>query len=98
MRLTLFYFFYIICIVTGTCHNLKTVIIMEKIAISTGTVTYAIKGRDLLKKIGIKAYVERAVGPEKIGCGYRIIAVGNRQKILDVLNQNSIKILDVKNI
>lgn len=71
---------------------------MEKIAISTGTVTYAIKGRDLLKKQGIKAFVERAVGPEKIGCGYRIIAFGEKREILEKLKQNSIKILDVKTI
>lgn len=64
--------------------------------IVTGTVTYAIRGRDILRNNGIKASVERNTSGLGIyGCGYGIVVYGNIDKAIGILNKNSIKIIDV---
>lgn len=64
--------------------------------IVTGTVTYAIRGRDILRNNGIKASVERNTsGLGRYGCGYGIVVYGNIDKAIEILNRNSIKIIDV---
>ena len=63
--------------------------------ISVGSITYAIKGRDLLRKQGIKAYVERKTNiTGNAGCGYVIVAYGNKKKITESLVNSGIKVLD----
>ena len=69
---------------------------MEKNIFITGTVTYAVKGREILRKNGIKAYAQRSFDADRIGCGYGIVAVGNVQNILSILGNAGIKIHDVK--
>lgn len=65
--------------------------------LSVGSITYAIKGRDLLRKQGIKAFVERKTDiTGNAGCGYVIVAYGNKNKIIEVLSFSGIKILDIK--
>ena len=72
---------------------------MQRHIISVGSVTYAIKGRDLLRKQGIKAYVERKTNTSNnSGCGYVIVAEGNRQKITQALMVSGIKILEFNSI
>ncbi len=71
---------------------------MGKYSISTGTVTYALRGRDVLRYNGIKAFVERSTAPDAIGCGYSITATGDINKITELLKNRGIKILDVKEI
>lgn len=72
---------------------------MQRHIISVGSVTYAIKGRDLLRKQGIKAYVERKTNTSNnSGCGYVIVAEGNRQKITRALMVSGIKILEFNSI
>ena len=71
---------------------------MEKYSIATGTVTTAIRGRDLLRNNGIKAYIERSTGPERIGCGYTVVADGNIDKIKELLEKAGIKIHSIKTI
>lgn len=69
---------------------------MIRYLISTGTVTFAIKGRDVLRKHGINARVEKtASGKGNAGCGYAIAAVGNIDLIEKLLKENGIKILDI---
>lgn len=69
---------------------------MERNIISIGTVTYALKGRDLLRKLGFKAYVQRNSSDiGKYGCGYSIVAVGDIDKIADALTENGIRILNI---
>ena len=73
---------------------------MEKYIISTGTITHAIKGRDILKKQGIKAEIERMKhGAEKYGCGYAIIVWTNNivyaEKLMKI---NNVKILNINKI
>ena len=64
--------------------------------IVTGTVTYAIRGRDILRKNGYTATVERnSSGLGRHGCGYGIVVNGNIEEAVEILKLNSIKIIDV---
>lgn len=69
---------------------------MEKYSIATGTVTAAIRCRDLLRKNGFKAYIERNTGKDRIGCGYTVSVSGNLRKIKEIINKSGIKIYDIK--
>lgn len=72
---------------------------MQRHIISVSSITYAIKGRDLLRKQGFRAYIERKTnGDGNTGCGYVIIADGNRQKISDALMNSGVKILQISSI
>lgn len=67
--------------------------------IVTGTVTYAIRGRDALRSNGIRASVERNTsGLGRYGCGYGIVVSGDIDKAVEILNRNSIKIIEVNKI
>ena len=65
---------------------------MNKELIYIGSVTQAMKGRDLLKKNGIAAHIERsAVDLDTGGCGYSIMVVDeNRAKAELILKQQHI--------
>ena len=69
---------------------------MNKKGIRVGSLTYAMKGRDLLQKNGYKAYLTRNPNPEPDdGCGY-LIYVSNIDKFcFSVLKSNGIKVLGV---
>ena len=67
---------------------------MKKVFIITGTVTYAIKGRDLLKSNGIRANVKKISGAA-YGCGYAIEVYEPSEYAINLLKDNGIKILDV---
>ena len=68
---------------------------MRRHIISVGSVTYAIKGRDLLRKMGVKAYIERKTNANgEVGCGYVIVAEGNRESIVNALSDAEIKITE----
>ena len=71
-----------------------------KYIIVTGTVTHAIRGRDILRKNGFEASVERnSKGLGRFGCGYGIvIKKGNISEATEILNSHSVKILDVSKI
>ena len=61
--------------------------------VNVSSVTYAIKGRDLLKRHGIKAYIERT--PRRNGndgCGYSIYFDGEYQSTLELLKNSGIKL------
>ncbi len=66
---------------------------MKQIVISTGTITYALKGRDLLRNNNYSASVARR--NSALGCGYVILAKGEAEKISELLLNNEIKILDI---
>ncbi len=72
---------------------------MKKHYITTGTVTYAIKGRDLLRKYGFAAKIERiSSGSAGIGCGYNIVISGNIEKAVDLLKNAGVKILEISSL
>jgi hypothetical protein len=66
---------------------------MSKKGIKVASVTYAMKGRDLLQKHGYKAYLTRNPHPdEDDGCGYVIYVNNIEEKCLDILRKNGIKV------
>lgn len=68
---------------------------MQSYLILTETVTYAIKGRDLLRKRGIRAKVEK-MNSGKRGCSYAVAVNGNTDEALKILKNNGIRVLGVK--
>ena len=68
---------------------------MKRYVIATGTVTYAIKGRDLLRKKRYNAKIERKSGEKVHGCGYAIIFEGDIHAAESLLRQNGVKILEI---
>ena len=65
----------------------------KKYVITTGTVTYAIKGRDILRRNGFTAKIERKSG--NAGCGYTVVTSGNIDKALSLLENADVKVLAV---
>lgn len=68
---------------------------MKRYIITTGTVTYAIKGRDILRKKGFNVKVERITGKSNLGCGYSIILNGEIKDAENILRSAGIKILEI---
>ena len=72
---------------------------MSKYIISTGTITYAIKGRDLLRRKGFTAHIERRTsGLSSAGCGYNIVVNGDIETVSSLLSNAGVKILDINTI
>lgn len=63
--------------------------------IIAGSVTYALKGKDLLLKHGIKSYIERNTRTREYGCGYALYIPNNFEKAEKLLRDNNIKILAI---
>ena len=68
---------------------------MKRYLIQVGTVTYAIKGRDLLRKKGFKVKIERKTDERTYGCGYAISLMGDKSEAVKLLRDNGVKILDI---
>lgn len=69
---------------------------MKQYRVSTGTITYALKGRDLLRRYGFKVRIERmSSGPESKGCGYTLVVSGDIAKAEALLRNAGIKILEI---
>ena len=69
---------------------------MKRHIISVGSITFAIKGRDYLRKRGYKAHTEKKTNSNGgVGCGYVIIADGDTENILSALKAAGIKIMDI---
>lgn len=66
---------------------------MGKPVILVNSVTYAMKGRDLLTRQGIRAYVERIPPSNASGCGYGIYVPRGAEEAERILSENGIKIL-----
>jgi len=67
---------------------------MKKQLIQVSSITYAIKGRDILRSKGIKAYVERTPNDmDRVGCGYSIYVKGDILAAEEILRQSDIKTL-----
>ncbi len=69
---------------------------MKRYIITTGTVTYAIKGRDLLRQKGFNVKIERITsGKGSAGCGYSIILTGELNDAEKILRAAGVKILEI---
>ena len=66
---------------------------MSKKGIKVGSLTYAMKGRDVLQKNGYKAYLTRNPHPmEDEGCGYVIYVNNMDSRVIEILRGHSISI------
>lgn len=68
---------------------------MKRYLILTETVTYAIKGRDILRKNGMTAQVEK-LNYGKSGCSYAVTVSGDIGKAEALLKASGIKILEIR--
>ena len=69
---------------------------MKKYLIVTGTVTYAVKAKDLLHRKGYKSKVEKLSDiKSNHGCGYAISVTGNIEQIKEILINSGVKILEI---
>ena len=69
---------------------------MKGYKIATGTVTHAIRARDLLRKNGFSAKIERIDNvEERIGCGYTVVIEKDLSKAKEILQNGGVKILKV---
>lgn len=65
---------------------------MKKAVIRFSSVTYALKAKEIAEKNGGRVTVRKNPNPKKNeGCGYSLIVIGNMEKIINMLNLNSVK-------
>lgn len=62
----------------------------------TGTVTYAIKGRDALKRLGYKAELKKTVNAQMgAGCGYGVVTNCSPAEIESIFSKFGIRLLKI---
>ena len=67
---------------------------MGKPLINVGTITYAMKGKDILARYGISAYIEKTASGDGRGCGYVLYTPGRYDDAYRILKESGIRILD----
>lgn len=65
----------------------------ERPLIVVSSVTYALKGRDLLFSRGIKAYVERLPRTRENGCGYGLYVPQHAAEAERILREAGVRVL-----
>lgn len=66
---------------------------MGKPLIMVSSVTYAMKGKDLLFRHGIRSYVERIPQSGGAGCGYGVYVPSRADEAEKILLENHIRVL-----
>ncbi len=71
---------------------------MQRYKVSVQTATYAMKGKELLRRNRISAEIERRTEDiGKYGCGYRIVFNDDTEETgIAILKRNGIRILNIK--
>lgn len=70
---------------------------MKRYFIITGTITYAIKGRDVLRRNGFNAEIKRAINLSgNVGCGYGIQTNCNPETAVSLFERSGVKYLQIK--
>ncbi|MDU7339270.1 MULTISPECIES: DUF3343 domain-containing protein [Clostridium] len=65
-----------------------------KPVILLGSITYAMKSRDILFRYGIKSYVERTPRTQdRLGCGYGIFVPDRTDQAEDILRNSGVRVL-----
>ncbi len=67
-----------------------------EIKIITGSVTYAVKCKDVLISKGYKATIVRNASEITSGCGYAVKTVGEREAIRKILIENNVKFTKIQ--
>ncbi len=66
---------------------------MEKPLIMVSSVTYAMKGKQILNNYGIRSEIERTPKRDtKNGCGYSLYVPKNTDEAEKILKENNIKV------
>lgn len=72
---------------------------MKQTVISVGSVTFGLKGRDLLRRSGYSVRLERmSSGPGSAGCGYALMLNGDVRGAQEILQNAGVKILGVEEL
>lgn len=66
---------------------------MDKPLIIVGSVTAAMRGRDLLMRRGIRGYIVRVPRTREMGCGYGINVPGAADEAQRILEECGIRVL-----
>ena len=70
---------------------------MSKAFIAVSSVTYAIKGRDILLKNGFNnVYFQRVQGLTENGCGYGIYIDDNTDLAVNILKSAMVPIIEIR--
>ncbi len=70
---------------------------MKKALFTLSSITYAMKGRDLLSSRGIKCEIQRvSSGKAHSGCGYGLIIYGDAEFAAKILSQARVDVLNKK--
>lgn len=70
---------------------------MDAMIYNVSSITNAMRGRDLLERNGLKAYIGRATdNNDNNGCGYNIKVVGDQDKAVRLLTAAGIRIRGTK--
>lgn len=64
--------------------------------IHVGSITNAMRGKQLLEKQGIRCYTQRSASPkEGDGCGYGLLVVGDSQRAEQILRRSGVRIVRI---
>ncbi len=69
---------------------------MKEYLFLLSSVTSAMKGEELLRKNGYRAYVFRDSKINPYGCGYVIKALGEKEKMSEILKRNSVRVNEIR--
>lgn len=70
---------------------------MEKSIIVVKSITFAMRGQQLLNNYGISAYIERSIGAaSRYGCGYSVrVRTSDVARAVQILKESGIHVVDV---
>lgn len=64
--------------------------------IHVGSITNAMRGKTVLERHRIRAYVHRASDPPQgDGCGYSLLVTGNGGQAAEILRKNNIRVIRI---
>ncbi len=69
---------------------------MANYKIHVGSITNAMRGKGLLERNGIRAYVHRASNPpDGDGCGYSLLVTGNVSQAEQILRRGGVRVVRI---
>lgn len=70
---------------------------MKKMQIKVGSVTYAMKAKDVLRQYGLRVQIIKTAKPMKNeGCGYALVVPATDLNVADILRRAGVEALEVK--
>lgn len=70
---------------------------MKKMRIKVGSVTYAMKAKDVLRRYGLRIQIIKTAKPMKNeGCGYSLVIPATDLNVTDILRREGVSVLEVK--